>query len=274
MRRTILLGIFILSIIITYLVITMITTKSSKVVKVDCMMPENENSYYDFNLNAIKGENISREPFAIITNGVTNTKSMNTSSYYFEGTLNSIGQDSVVLANSKSLNGGKTCSSLPSKIYIPSITPNDASTLFCANPLNITDYYPLNKPVSINIGTSTNPNVISLTPNTTNTCVLDIMYNLSGIPPTIAPRKPIIDSGWGDNLSFFPINKGWYDIIGQGAKNDYCRFVGGWSKDNLACILSKDRINSTSKFGDTNNYSTTYKGVNVLDIAKKQTPGQ
>jgi hypothetical protein len=86
----------------------------------------------------------------------------------------------------------------------------------------------------------------------------------------IAPRKPIADSGWGNNYPFFLVDKGWYDIVGQGARNDYCRFVGGYRRDNLACILSKDNINSTSKFGDINNYSTTYKGQNVLDIARLQ----
>lgn len=96
-------------------------------------------------------------------------------------------------------------------------------------------------------------------------------YTLEQVP-VIAPRKPIVDAGYPDNFDFFGINRGWYDIVGQGAKNDYCRFVGNYSKDNLACILSKDNENSTSKFGDINIYSTTYNGVNVLDIAKSQTP--
>lgn len=95
-------------------------------------------------------------------------------------------------------------------------------------------------------------------------------YTYSKLSCLIAPRKPIADSGWGNNYPFFLVDKGWYDIVGQGVKNDYCRFVGGYARDNLACILSKDNINSTSKFNDTNNYSTTYKGQNVLDIAKLQ----
>jgi hypothetical protein len=95
-------------------------------------------------------------------------------------------------------------------------------------------------------------------------------YTYSNSSCLIAPRKSIVDAGWGNNYPFFLVDKGWYDIVGQGVKNDYCRFVGGYARDNLACILSKDKINSTSKFNETNNYSTTYKGQNVLDIAKLQ----
>ena len=87
------------------------------------------------------------------------------------------------------------------------------------------------------------------------------------------PRQTIADVGYVDGTQG-PLKRGFYDILGQGVKNDYCRFVGGYARDNLACILSKDRINSTSKFGDINNYSTTYKGLNVLDIAKTQTPSE
>ena len=134
------------------------------------------------------------------------------------------------------------------------------------NSINPSLYY-----TRYNLNASTSPNDPNTPPNFGGSYKCN-PYPASYWKANIAPRQPIVDYGYGDDLSFFPINKGWYDIVGQGVKNDFCRFVGDMYPNNLACILSTDISSATSKFGDTNLYATTFKGRNVLDIARTQTP--
>jgi len=74
---------------------------------------------------------------------------------------------------------------------------------------------------------------------------------------TIFKRKAIVDEGYPDNSSR-EFKRGWYDIIGQGEPNDYCRYVG----DNpiyFACQLSDG----------SNVYATQFNGKNISDIVRK-----
>ena len=76
--------------------------------------------------------------------------------------------------------------------------------------------------------------------------------------PKVFPRIPIQDAGYGDQAG--RIARGYYDILGQGAANDYCRYVG----DNppfFACQLSDS----------SNIYAKEYKGKKVADIVATQT---
>ena len=75
-------------------------------------------------------------------------------------------------------------------------------------------------------------------------------------PVVIKPRKAIKDSGYPDGVKG-DLKVGWYDIIGQGVPNDYCRYVGDGA-GFFACVLSTD--------GEQ--YSKEYNGRKVEDIAR------
>jgi len=80
--------------------------------------------------------------------------------------------------------------------------------------------------------------------------------------PTYLPKPTVADLGYNDtDKGGLGFKKGWYDIIGQGAKNDYCRYVG----DNpifYACHLSKN--------SNDNKYAEDYNGKSVMNIVKDQ----
>jgi hypothetical protein len=91
------------------------------------------------------------------------------------------------------------------------------------------------------------------TPSTNNTM-------LSETPKPKYNRRPIIDGGYADN-SYGPLKKGYYDILGQGFPNDYCRYVGDWPNVFFGCQLSNG----------SQTHAKTYNGKNILDIVKGQT---
>lgn len=86
----------------------------------------------------------------------------------------------------------------------------------------------------------------------------------SGTPPIAPPPTPVSikekklikDSGYPDGVKG-DLKSGWYDIIGQGVANDYCRYVGDGA-GFFACVLSTN--------GEQ--YTKEYNGKKVEDIAR------
>ena len=74
----------------------------------------------------------------------------------------------------------------------------------------------------------------------------------------IQERKGVSDLGY-PNDSNKEFKRGWYDIMNQGANNDFCRYVGDGA-GFFACVLADG----------SNAYATTYKGRNVTDIAREK----
>jgi hypothetical protein len=92
--------------------------------------------------------------------------------------------------------------------------------------------------------------------------VTKIPLPASGTPPIAPPpvvikeKKLIKDSGYPDGVKG-DLKSGWYDIIGQGVANDYCRYVGDGA-GFFACVLSTN--------GEQ--YTKEYNGKKVEDIAR------
>ncbi len=82
-------------------------------------------------------------------------------------------------------------------------------------------------------------------------------------PPPKFPRVNIADEGYGDNTQG-SFKRGFYDILGQGAPNDYCRYTGDGPNIKFTCQLSDG----------SSIFATSYNGKNVTDIitANKYTP--
>ena len=106
------------------------------------------------------------------------------SGYSFTGKLNPLGKSVLQTSSQTGVNSSQPCS-LPETIYMSAPTPSSDVYAFCSDPSNISTYYPPSKSVSINIGSDALPNIITLPPNTIDTCIWDIMYNKFGIPPSI-----------------------------------------------------------------------------------------
>ena len=52
-------------------------------------------------------------------------------------------------------------------------------------------------------------------------------------------RIPLVDGGYNDGqFGDKPLKKGYYDVLGQGVPNDYCRYVGDQPNIFFACQLS------------------------------------
>ncbi len=76
-------------------------------------------------------------------------------------------------------------------------------------------------------------------------------------------RLPIVDAGYADNIfSDKPLKRGFYDILGQGVPNDYCRYIGDGENIHFACQLS-DGSNVAAK---------EYKNIKVTDIISGKSP--
>jgi hypothetical protein len=75
-------------------------------------------------------------------------------------------------------------------------------------------------------------------------------------------RLPIMDKGWNDNEKG-PLKKGFYDIIGQGVPNDYCRYTFDAPNIKFTCQLSND-----SKII----FAETYGGRSIKDIIGNSSP--
>ena len=86
-------------------------------------------------------------------------------------------------------------------------------------------------------------------------------YGLAEAPPKAKyNRRPIIDGGYPDN-SYGPLKKGYYDILGQGFPNDYCRYVGDWPRVFFGCQLSDG----------TQTHAASYNGKTIQQIVGSQT---
>jgi hypothetical protein len=70
-----------------------------------------------------------------------------------------------------------------------------------------------------------------------------------------------IDPGYADTTSR-PLKRGYYDIVGQGVANDYCRYTGDGENIKFRCNLSDG----------SNIFAETYKGKNVTDIVSGKLP--
>jgi hypothetical protein len=116
---------------------------------------------------------------------IPNYTDLQPSGYSFIGTLNNTGLTLLTNATQTGINSSYTCS-FPNPVYVPAPTPPTSVITFCNNLSNLSTYYPSSKSVSIDIGTSTVPNIIQLPPNTSNTCIWDIMYNKNGITPSLS----------------------------------------------------------------------------------------
>jgi hypothetical protein len=83
-------------------------------------------------------------------------------------------------------------------------------------------------------------------------------------PPTkVYSRIPVVDAGYNDGtFGDKPIKKGYYDILGQGVPNDYCRYIGDQPNVFFACQLSDN----------SNAYAKTYNNKNITDIITGKTP--
>jgi hypothetical protein len=79
-------------------------------------------------------------------------------------------------------------------------------------------------------------------------------------------RPAMADQGYGDQAGRLP--RGWYDIIGQGVANDYCRYVG-YNDPNTdwACHLSGLTQGATSKYGNNTVYANTYNGKDLRFVS-------
>lgn len=79
-------------------------------------------------------------------------------------------------------------------------------------------------------------------------------------PPPIKPRQTNIkDCGYGDRL------RGWFDAQDQGAKNDYCRYVGGTATaaPTFQCALA----------GSDKPYSAPFDAAKLKAAGCDATPG-
>jgi hypothetical protein len=111
---------------------------------------------------------------------IPNYNTTQPSGYSFNGSLNSKGTTLLNTATKSGINSTITCT-FPTPIYVPAPTPSPNVITFCNVSSNISAYYPSSKTVTINIGTPTIPNILTLPSNTVNTCIWDIMYNNKGI---------------------------------------------------------------------------------------------
>jgi hypothetical protein len=76
-------------------------------------------------------------------------------------------------------------------------------------------------------------------------------------------RLPIVDAGYADNIfSDKPLKRGFYDILGQGVPNDYCRYIGDGENIHFACQLSDG----------SNVFAKEYKNIKVTDIISGKSP--
>jgi hypothetical protein len=73
-----------------------------------------------------------------------------------------------------------------------------------------------------------------------------------------------IDIGYED-VSTRPLKRGYYDIIGQGVANDYCRYTGDGANIKFRCNLS-------NRSGTNYTVAETYGGRNVTDIVSGKQP--
>jgi hypothetical protein len=77
------------------------------------------------------------------------------------------------------------------------------------------------------------------------------------------PRLQIADIGYTDNLfSDKPLKRGFYDILGQGLANDYCRYTGGGTNIKFRCQLSNG----------SNTFAESYNGKTVTEIIGSSLP--
>ena len=78
-------------------------------------------------------------------------------------------------------------------------------------------------------------------------------------------RPSVGDVGYGDQVGH--MSRGWYDVLGQGVANDYCRYVGYNGLDDWACHLSGNANKATSKYGNPTVYANTYNGADLRYVS-------
>ena len=95
----------------------------------------------------------------------------------------------------------------------------------------------------------------------------------------IWPAKSMNDQGYPDTQTRL-FKRGYYDIVGQGKKNDYCRYIGTSNESStenspihFSCRLSTGTAFASNKYGnDVNVDATVYNGLTISEIIGSKNP--
>lgn len=87
------------------------------------------------------------------------------------------------------------------------------------------------------------------------------------------PAKTIVDAGYSDTQTRL-FKRGYYDIVGQGVANDYCRYIGVNNQSNnetnpihFSCQLSTGTNFASNKYGGNVEIdATSFKGQTISEI--------